>query len=235
MKKVDIIHGGWLKAPNGASSVLRTLAESTSKFEEYGIQLSVYSRDLIVLKSFENIAAINQRKGLRYFIKKNANANSILAFISIYAIYLRHARKIVKYYFDQGLEESRILFIHDIFTCYYYLKYRSRRQKTVLVLHNNGDTFNMLRQYYPVLNKSRLYSILLYIERKVLSEVDKVLFVAENPKDTFVQLHPDIPIEKVGFVYNGILSKEMHICPEKHLGPLEICCVGLFQNVKGKI
>lgn len=54
----------------------------------------------------------------------------------------------------------------------------------------------MLRQYYPVLNKSRLYSILLYIERKVLSEVDKVLFVAENPKDTFVQLHPDIPIEK---------------------------------------
>ena len=87
MKKVDIIHGGWLKAPNGASSVLRTLAESTSKFEEYGIQLSVYSMDLIVLKSFENIAAINQRKGLRYFIKKNANANSILAFISIYAIY----------------------------------------------------------------------------------------------------------------------------------------------------
>lgn len=73
-----------------------------------------------MLKSFENIAAINQRKGLRYFIKKNANANSILAFISIYAIYLRHARKIVKYYFDQGLEESRILFIHDIFTCYYY-------------------------------------------------------------------------------------------------------------------
>ena len=78
MKKVDIIHGGWLKAPNGASSVLRTLAESTSKFEEYGIQLSVYSMDLIVLKSFENIAAINQRKGLRYFIKKNANANIIL-------------------------------------------------------------------------------------------------------------------------------------------------------------
>lgn len=234
MKKVDIIHGGWLKAPNGASSVLRTLAESTSKFEEYGIQLSVYSMDLIVLKSFENIAAINQRKGLRYFIKKNANANSILAFISIYAIYLRHARKIVKYYFDQGLEESRILFIHDIFTCYYYLKYRSRRQKTVLVLHNNGDTFNMLRQYYPVLNKSRLYSILLYIERKVLSEVDKVLFVAENPKDTFVQLHPDIPIEKVGFVYNGILSKEMHICLEKHLGPLEICCVGSVSKRKGQ-
>ena len=87
MKKVDIIHGGWLKAPNGASSVLRTLAESTSKFEEYGIQLSVYSMDLIVLKSFENIAAINQRKGLRYFIKKNANANSILAFISICLLY----------------------------------------------------------------------------------------------------------------------------------------------------
>lgn len=92
----------------------------------------------------------------------------------------------------------------------------------------------MLRQYYPVLNKSRLYSILLYIERKVLSEVDKVLFVAENPKDTFVQLHPDIPIEKVGFVYNGILSKEMHICPEKHLGPLEICCVGSVSKRKGQ-
>ena len=89
MKKVDIIHGGWLKAPNGASSVLRTLAESTSKFEEYGIQLSVYSMDLIVLKSFENIAAINQRNGLRYFIKKNANANSILAFIYICGMLVR--------------------------------------------------------------------------------------------------------------------------------------------------
>lgn len=41
-----------------------------------------------------------------------------------------------------------------------------------------------------------IYSILLYIERKVLSEVDKVLFVAENPKDTFVQLHPDILLKK---------------------------------------
>ena len=74
--------------------------------------------DLIVLKSFENIAAINQRKGLRYFIKKNANANSILAFISIYAIYLRHAREIVKYYFDQGLRNREsclyMIFLHVI-------------------------------------------------------------------------------------------------------------------------
>lgn len=70
MKKVDIIHGGWLKAPNGASSVLRTLAESTSKFEEYGIQLSVYSMDLIVLKSFENIAAINHGKDYGTLLKR---------------------------------------------------------------------------------------------------------------------------------------------------------------------
>lgn len=43
MKKVDIIHGGWLKAPNGASSVLRTLAESTSKFEEYVFSFRLFN------------------------------------------------------------------------------------------------------------------------------------------------------------------------------------------------
>ena len=69
MKKVDIIHGGWLKAPNGASSVLRTLAESTSKFEEYGIQLSVYSMDLIVLKSCKNIMYKQDSRFLKPLIK----------------------------------------------------------------------------------------------------------------------------------------------------------------------
>ena len=39
MKKVDIIHVGWLKAPNGASSVLRTLAEYTSNGKDYGTLL----------------------------------------------------------------------------------------------------------------------------------------------------------------------------------------------------
>ena len=29
-------------------------------------------------------------------------------------------------------------------------------------------------------------------------------------------------------------SKEMHICPEKHLGPLEICCVGSVSKRKGQ-
>ena len=58
MKKVDIIHGGWLKAPNGASSVLRTLAESTSKFEEYGIP---QARHRIIIVGIRNNINVTYR------------------------------------------------------------------------------------------------------------------------------------------------------------------------------
>ncbi len=87
----------------------------------------------------------------------------------------------------------------------------------ILCLINQG----FIVYYYTL--KGRFY--LKWIRCCLLLRILKILFV---------QLHPDIPIEKVGFVYNGILSKEMHICPEKHLGPLEICCVGSVSKRKGQ-
>ena len=44
-RKVDLIHGGWLNAPNGASSVLKSFYVNRKLFLQYGIDISFYTLD----------------------------------------------------------------------------------------------------------------------------------------------------------------------------------------------
>jgi Glycosyltransferase len=208
MKKVDLIHAGWLNAPNGASSVLRSFYNNLEIFEKNEVSLDFFTMDSIKPK-FTNTKNTDDKNDnfIVEFIKRKSKDFSLFAFITIWGYYIRHARKITKEYVRNNSNNgSDIIFIHDIFTCFYYLKYRRNKKKIVLVLHNNGDTFNMIKWNYGTIEKSLYFKYLLKIENCVISNVDFIGFVAKKPLDNFSKLHPFVETDKLFYVYNGIKS-----------------------------
>jgi len=126
--------------------------------------------------------------------------------------------------------------MHELGTCYKYIMHRkSKKAKIVLVIHSNGDTFKMDREYYKTLENSFFYKYLLRIERKVLDKVDKIGLVADYPRQNFLETHPEIDHDKVFYIYNG-LSLESLNKKQTHnnVNTYEICCTGTISVRKGQ-
>lgn len=241
MKKVVILFGGWLEAPNGAAYVVNSLVKLKDLFKQNGIEIESWTLDNTISRSFDEYkggkTSVYKRFGLRIksklksFISKRAKSSLLFANIELFKGF-RIAELVGKSYAERE-NEDRIVFVHDLFTCYYYLKNRKSRNKVFLVLHNNGDTYNMLLNYYPVLKGSKTLEKLKRLEDYVLKEVDLIGFVAKNPKKNFIKLHPEVDPGKVTFVYNGLNDIEFN--EDKHIhNPIEICCVGSITYRKGQ-
>lgn len=241
MKKVDLVFGGWIKAPNGAAYVVNSLAESKKEFYKNGIDLSTWSLDNILPRSFEEYkknknpwyirAVLSIKKTLDKFVSKNAKKNMLFTSILLSKNF-KIAKMVGKSYAKKN--KNNIVLMHDFFTCFYYLKYRKTKVPTVLVLHNNGDTFSMLLEYYPVLKNSRKLVSLKRMEKYVLNEVTKVCFVAKNPMDKFILLHPDFPSKNVSFIYNGLKDITTPLRNSNKNAVLRLCCVGSITTRKGQ-
>ena len=235
-RKVDLIHGGWLNAPNGASSVLKSFYVNRKLFLQYGIDVSFYTLDKPGDKfDISNCPHCSSfRNKIKNMLIKSSRTNAFISLIYIYMLYIRHCNKIVKKY-RKCKHRAKIVFIHDIFTAYSYLKYCTKSDfKLVLVLHNNGQTWNMLKIAYPAIFKSHLASIFDRLEKKVLNRADKIGFVSESSRNVFIKSHPEF-VEKTFFIYNGIENS-----PKKELqSPFSnykyrLCCVGTLSERKGQ-
>lgn len=237
MKKIQIIYGGWLSAPNGVSSLIREISNNKDLFALNGLELDIFSLDVNNPRNFEVNTPKSRPRKIKELILKNSKKSKLLSFISVYGLFIRHAKRVVREYQNQNSEADIILF-HDIFTSYHYFKKFgiSSNQKTAVVLHTNGDTFRMLLSYYPILKNSLYHRYLIGIEKFVLDRVSKVLFVAKNPLETFLNLHPAFNSENTGYIYNGIKLKESktRLKPEKQEIPIKLCTVGTVSKRKGQ-
>lgn len=239
--QVTIVHAGWLSAPNGASSVLRTLVGQKKLFSDNGIELSSYTMDDISPKLFQVVAPKRKSIKLRLidYINRKSKYNSFYAVLLIYGYYLRHADKITKSFF-QTQSMPQVVFLHDIFTCFYYFQNRPQcfeRIPVVLVLHTNGDLFNMLRQYYKTLEYSWFYKQLYKCALKTIEKVDKIGFVARGPMEHFHDIYPDISAKKLFFVYNGLPAKEFTFQKNVESNEnkrIKMICVGSVTERKGQ-
>jgi len=240
MKKVDILFGGWLAAPNGAAYVVNSLVQSKDIFSQLDIELDSWTLDNIIPRSFDEYKAkriplikrtlLSLKSKVKKIIANRAKESLLFTRIELYKSF-KIAEMVGKSYARK--QENNIVFVHDIFTCYYYLKHRKNKVKTFLILHSNGESFSMLLEYYPVLKDSRMLERLKSIEKYVIDEVDSIGFVANNPKQNFIRLHPEINPKKVTFVYNGL--NDINILPHTQIhNPIEICCVGSITNRKGQ-
>lgn len=234
--KVSLIHSVFLSHRNGVNTVLHNLINNKDIFASQGIELKVLAPDTFQSRSFETSALTLKDRMKRLVtqkLTKMANWSSLCASLMMYIREVRFSKKMAIKYLNTSPDVNEVVFVHSFFLCYYYLKYRSQKQKVVLVLHNNGDTFKMYRTYYKALEKSFYYKLMLKMEAYVLSSVDRINFVSKNSKKEFLKLHPSISPDKVFYIYNGIDNKSLSRMYEIHR-PIEICCVASISERKGQ-
>ena len=236
MKKVALIFSANLSNPTGSSAIVRNFADSKAIFKKNGIQLSIYAPDM----QNQEVKISVQKEGKKGFYSKcaeiisNYGVNHALgAVIRLFVSYIRSMT--VKDYLAKNTKDE-VVFFHELFTCYKYLKKRKNNEaKVVLVMHNDGDTFKMLRTEYKTLEKSFFYKYFLRIERHVLENIDRLGFSADYPCRNFMQLHPEFDKNKIFYVYNGLsldyLNKNL---TNNNSGTYEICCVGTVMERKGQ-
>ena len=202
MKKVDLVFAPRLSSPNGDSRVVRAFLDSDAYFKSQSIDLSVISSDLFHEKDVDH-SKKSSKKRLKIFFKK------LIPYSSYFTVkYLKLAEKkkedIVDYYLSTDANAD-VLFFHELSTCYYYLqKRKNKKTKIVLVMHSNGDTFKMLHIYYPKLANTKYYKYLIDVEKEVISNVDRLGFVAKTAMQHFHSSNPNFDRNKLFYVYNGI-------------------------------
>lgn len=234
--KATIIHNVYLTHKNGLNTVLGLLLKNKNIFFDNGIELCSVTPDDEGVRNFTS-----KKKGYKQYIKDFAT--SILtkcaqvfgwgAHIMMIIRSERFSKKMALKYIASNPSDDDVVFIHSFFVCYYYLKFRKKKQLSILVLHNNGDTFKMYRTYYRALEKSSYYKTLLSYEEYVLENVDRINFVSESSRNRFLELHPSVPSEIVSFIHNGVddIPYTKH---EKVHDPIEICCVASITERKGQ-
>lgn len=239
MKTVDIIYAGWVNAPNGASTFVKELKNAEETFRLNEIQLSVFSKDKFYPRSFENSKSI-QKKGLFKSKLLSLIQHSYIGTIFLlHILYLRHAKFIVRKYLNRREKESDIVYFQELFTCYYYIKYRKNsNSKIYLTLHNDGDIWSMLYLQFPMM-KSRLFKKFKDdIKNAILSNANKIGFVANTPRLHFCELY-SFPQERTFYVYNGILDNDIrnqtNTMPPKADDNIRLICVGTLCDRKNQI
>ena len=233
--KVDLIYSGWLSAPNGVSTFLNTFKEGIPFLNEHDVNLSIISSDIFYKRDFEQSS--KTLKGfLKIFLKKLIPFSKTL---TVYYLKMveKNYLKIVNHYLKKE-NKADVLFFQELLTCYHYLKIsKNKKIKIVLVLHTNGDTFNMVRTYYPKLKATNYYKYLLEVEKEVINKVDKLGFVSKNSMNHFIALNPDFNKEKLFYVLNGVGNspkiRENNSLASFHV-KYSFCCIGSITKRKGQ-
>lgn len=235
MKKVALIFGSWLSAPTGASRVVKSILENPG-FKDNGIEFVSYSMDNIQPRKF--YTKEQNKKNVRDYIKNLLNYLAqyvdLFGYFMVDKIYMRHSRALVNAYIKEHNNIDTVFF-HDLYTCYYFLKYRGYAKRIVLVLHTNGETLKMEKQYFKCLAAPNSWAMkrLISIYNYTITNVSDICFVAKAPSELFCKLNPEIPKEKVHFVYNGLPDVNELNTPANHRIK-EIVCVGSVTERKGQ-
>lgn len=252
MKNIDLIFGYPINSPNGISSVVRLLMENSSCFEENGIICNFHVRGIPTIR--DNNSQKSEPKKVKQSLTSRVKNNikiiletttRIIPHLnSAYKIFntlMLPCRRIAKIY--TAIEPSQTtapLFFNDIFSCYYYLKFTKIKNRPILlVIHSNGETYNMLKMSFPDIEKSWVSKKLSEIEKFTFSKVSEFGFVAKNAMNHFHRLHPDIPVSRLHYVHNGLplievtaAEKIMSNNPDDNC--IKLCCVGSLSYRKGQ-
>lgn len=238
--KVTLLFSKYITDPTGASAVMKYLIEGKSIFNSNGVSISYLTRDDLYPKKKSNVYSSGKTRlyGLKAivfsFIERYSRTNSICAILHRYIRSGRAAKAIVKKYLSLPSNDD-ILFLHEIETCYYYLKYRKANSnlKIVLVSHSSGDLYGTTKIDYPCLGKGLFKRYFDKRESLVLSNIDKLGFVSESSMNYFNNKYCDFPIEKLFFSLNGIPDIKVEKRTIKK-AQYNICCVATVNERKGQ-
>lgn len=250
MKNIDLVFGYLIQSSNGVSSVVRLLYDNKAIFEKNGVRCNFFIRGNYTPDAAPSSGnqssptAISAKSKIKKSVKKLLdNATRLIPTLhsaySIYNMLMLPGKRIAKRYVSQESPESKDpLFFHDIFSCYYYLKYTKAKNRPILmVIHSNGETYNMLKMSFPDVEGSWIMKKLNKIEDFTFSRVSDIGFVAKSAMDHFKNLHPELKDVRLHYVYNGLpkMPADETIAPKQSKDDrIELCCVGSLSYRKGQ-
>ena len=239
--KVTLLYSKYFSDPTGASAVMRFLNQGQELFRKNGVEISFYSRDTILPKN--NSISEDKRndsnksvKGcIMSFLRKQSKKNPFAALLHKYIRSGRAAKTLINRYRKEDFQDD-IVFIHELDTCYNFLKTRKKDDKTkvVLVLHENGVINGMMLLEYPSLKRSLFYKLIQNKSNYVLNNVDKLGFVSETSMNNFISNNSAYNRDKLFYNLNGIPSVAIPSMAFHHKNTINLCCVGTVNERKGQ-
>lgn len=236
--KVDLIYSKNLSDKTGASTVMRLLNGCKSSFGKYGFELDAIAREHITKSNPEVSNApnkINYSKGFKtkaiQLLANMARTRPSAALLLAYIQSIRAAQKIVRYA-KKEVKTGDILFFHELYTAYYYLKFFGKNNPVVIVYHNDGCGNKLLEDRYQNFRGSYFDRLLNHMTEFVNQRADFIGFVSKCSLENFQKLNPAIAQERLFYAHNGIPSEPQ--IKRSHKLPIEIVCVATVIESKGQ-
>lgn len=236
--KVILLYSKYLNDPTGASAVMRFLKESAGLFRSKGVEMNYFTRDNILPKKNGPEGEKGTSAGVKgmivRFLKRFSKTNSICALLYLYIRSGRAAKVLVKRYLSQSTNDD-IVFIHEIDTCYYFLKHIKNQSnvKVILVSHSKGDLYGTTRLDFPCLCCGILSRYLCKKEEYVLSHIDRLGFVSQTSMKNFKNINRSFDQNKLFYNLNGLPDIDI-VKRERDSNVFSICCVGTVNERKGQ-
>ena len=237
MKKVTLIYSKCLSDKTGASTVMRLINSCTSLFEDKGIKLNVIAREhflgkeIICATSQNRSGKISWKNQIVHLLAAIAREIPMAAYALAYIQSMRPAKKMAKW-LDGKVGKGDILFFHEMYMAYYYFKRYGKRNRTVIVTHDDGRDFKLLEDRYNHFNGSVFHMRLRKMQKFVLNNSDYIGFVSKSSASNFMQLHPELNSDIIFYSHNGLPLTD----PIEHVNSriYEIVCVGTVIESKGQ-
>lgn len=238
MLKISIIYFGDVYAVNGVNFVTRLILDGAPIFIENNISINnivclngVISSEKYLEKKIghnANSGSIKMKTKLRHIAAKLLDSkNRYFAWFKLKSSLLKPAKKVVENY---DFSENEALVFQDLFTAFFYLnKYKSKRLKSLLILHCSSDPYEQLLGYYPSIINTPYHKTLLDMKDYVYQNIDHIVFISKSAFDNnFSKLKG-----KSSLIYNGIPNIFSPInLQDKDI--LKLVCVGSINGHKGQ-
>lgn len=230
MLKVDIIYGGDVNAPNGASVLMRKIDEAHGLFAKEGVEHRLISPSK-ERQGLDKIQAQQQPSALKTFIRKITKYSLLISCLRYYRNLVRPANKALDLY-ESLPQKGDVVVFHEVWT---YIAFKKRiknnKVKAILVIHGDGSLWNSLFIEMPRF-KSLLMTSYRRRHKNAILSCEKIGFDAEMPRDYFCKTY-QYDKEKSFFVYNGIELRQrpkMADCDK-----LKIICVATLNDRKNQM
>lgn len=234
MKKIALIYYHPLDSVDGATKVIKSFVDNKDILKRNGIIIDVY--------------APKHSSGVNYNTERTAG--SILGYIKqivfkfdiagvlrmAYNLYVRSKNAVKIYEQRDNNEVYDGVFVHDLLTCYSYLKYGDGKP-VMLVMHTTGDLLSMPLAYFPLLRYTLFYNIVLkHVEKYVLNNISKLVFNSKLAADYFKKRYPETKPNIASFVNNGLVDLDDKSLIHDHPSykQYKIVCVGSVSERKGQ-
>lgn len=234
MKNIALIYFHPLSSIDGATKVIKSYVENSDLLNKNGVNIDVFApTQYSGLNYNDKSTSGNIIKKLKEIVFKLDFAGEVRM---MYNLYVRSRRAVKLYEQREGHKEYDAVFIHDLLTCYSYLKHGDGKP-VLLVMHTTGDLLSMTLTYYPLLRYTLFYNIVLKkAVNTVLNKVNKIVFNSQLAKETFNKLYPSARPDLASFVNNGVVDLENKELISNHPAypPYYLACVGSISERKGQ-